>query len=532
MRSNNVSELQRSLIRHLNAGFGTTLPAYLVKAVMAVRINSLSLGYSGIRPSTVDLLVSMFNHDIIPVVPKRGSVSASGDLMPTSYIAACMIGRSDARVLFDGVPMTAPEAFADARLKSVTFQGKEALAVVNSASFSSSLGAIVLYDANIAIVLTQVATALTSEALCGSIESFHPTIHRCLPHPGQQEVASNIRHMLVESKFTRHAPVTSNDQAGVLKQDRYALRSSPQWLGPVVETALESIRRVTTELNSANDNPLIDHEQDEILHGANFQGTSVAVAMDQLRQSLQLCGKLLFGQMQELVNHTMNDGLPPNLAGTDVNVDFGFKGMDTAMASYMSELDYLSNNVTNHVLSTELHNQAVNSMALVSARYTQKVLDILQMMITNIFLAQLQAIDLRLMKTKTELALSKLLADCDPQTLEPVLKLIPWYQFVFCPRDSSQKVLQYFPVMKQSDKQQLSSQIEDTMQEIRLEFQSGRQVADVERLLGQGNSRDFVESGELTCVVLYEVFSHSKLQCVLLLSADCKSHHYANTTSG
>ena len=239
---------------------------------MAVRVNSLSCGYSGVRPSTVQLLADMLNHDIIPEVPKRGSVSASGDLIPTSYIAACMQGRSDAMVTKQGVRMRAPDALADAGLEPVTFQAKEALAVINSASFASSLAALVLYDANIAVTLTQIATALSVESLRGRVESFHPTIHRCLPHPGQQEVAANIRELLRESKFAIQIGEPTGDKPGLLKQDRFALRSSPQWLGPVLETMLESVRRVTTEINSANDNPLIDHMTDEILHGANFQG--------------------------------------------------------------------------------------------------------------------------------------------------------------------------------------------------------------------------------------------------------------------
>ena len=404
VRSNDIIEVQRSLIRHLNAGFGDSLPSALVRAVMVVRANSLCRAYSGARPIVPQLLCDMVNSDIIPVVPKRGSVSASGDLMPTSYIASCMVGREDAKVEYHGQVTTATEAFKDAGLVHVTFQAKEALAVINSASFSSSLAAYVLFDASIAAFLTQVATALSVEALQGRVESFHPTIHNCLPHPGQQEVAQTIACLLKSSKFAiQKLEVNRKDKADALKQDRYALRSSPQWLGPTLETLQESIRRVQIELNSANDNPIIDHRNDEILHGANFQGTSVTVAMDQARQSVQLCGKLLFGQMQEIVNYTMNNGLPPNLNGSDITTDFGFKGMDTAMASYMSELDFLTNNMSNHVLSTEMHNQAVNSMALVSARFTQQAVGILQMMLCNIMCAQIQAIDLRWLKSEVRI---------------------------------------------------------------------------------------------------------------------------------
>ncbi|KAI0222402.1 Phenylalanine aminomutase (L-beta-phenylalanine forming), partial [Lamellibrachia satsuma] len=397
VRSDDTVELQISLIRHLNAGFGPTFPSELVRAVMLVRANSLSLGFSGIRPTTVQLLVDMLNEDIVPVVPKRGSVSASGDLMPTSYIAACMMGRPDARVVVDGVETAAPAALERARLCPVEFQAKEALAIINAASFASSLGACVLFDANVAVLLTQVATALAVESLEGRVESFHPTIGRCMPHVGLREVASNLTTLLDGSRLAvQELTMEQKDETNRLKQDRYCLRSAPQWLAPVVETMQESVRRITTETNSANDNPLIDHANDAIVHCANFQGVSSTVAMDQARQALQLCGKLIFSQMEEIVNVTLSNGLPPNLAGGDYNVDFGFKGADTAMASYMAELDVLTNPVTNHVV-------------LLSARKTNEALEVLQMMLANMLCCEMQAVDLRWLQRRVNSELDDLI---------------------------------------------------------------------------------------------------------------------------
>ncbi|XP_063446672.1 uncharacterized protein LOC134726202 [Mytilus trossulus] len=147
------------------------------------------------------------------------------------------------------------------------------------------------------------------------------------------------------------------DKCGVLKEDRYSVRSSPQWLGPAVETLNEACRRITIELNSANDNPLIDHRTDTVLHNANFQGETMSIAMDQTRQALGICGKLQFALFEEVVNDKLNFGLPPNLSGCDINVDFGFKDCDIAMASYMSELDHFVNPMSNHILSAECHNR-------------------------------------------------------------------------------------------------------------------------------------------------------------------------------
>ena len=446
VRSNDILEIQRSLVRHLNAGFGRHVEPEIVKAVMVVRANSLARAYSGVRPQVVSLLLDMVNKNIIPVVPLRGSISASGDLMPTSYICAVMMGRPDTKALYNGDILPAPEALKAAGLQPIVFQAKEALATLNSASFASSVGARVLFDGSVAILLTQVATALSVESLLGRTESFHPTVHECLHHKGNKEVAENIAGMLQNSKFAQQElDIYSNDREGRLKQDRYAIRSSPQWMGPVVETMVESIRRITTEINSATDNPLIDHTRDEILHCANFQGISITVAMDQARQSIQLCGKLLFAQHSEILNVHMSNGLPPNLCGSDPNTDFGYKGTDTAMASYMSELDFLTNNVTNHVLSAEMHNQAINSMGLVSARYSSEALEILQMMIANILNAHVQAIDLRYLQKLVQGEVSTLLKANRIKEEHVPAQVWPWYTFVFTPEETARRIFDEVP---------------------------------------------------------------------------------------
>lgn len=160
VRSNDVTEVQKSLIRHLNAGFGDKLPSSLVRAVMVVRSNSLCIGYSGVHPSIPQMMLNMVNNDLIPVVPKRGSVSASGDLMPTSYIAAAMMASENSKVELNGEVISSADGLKTVGLEPVVFRAKEALAVVNAASFAATLGGCVLYDANIAAVLTQVCYLL------------------------------------------------------------------------------------------------------------------------------------------------------------------------------------------------------------------------------------------------------------------------------------------------------------------------------------------------------------------------------------
>ena len=503
VRSDDTVELQKSLVRLLNAGFGPTFAPELVRAVMLVRANSLSIGLSGIRPTTVQLLVSMLNEDIVPVVSKRGSVSASGDLMPTSYIAACMMGRPDARVVVHGVETTAPVALNAAGLNPVEFQAKEALAVLNAASFASSLGACVLFDANVAILLTQVTTALAVESLVGRVESFHPTIGRCMPHPGLQEVASNLTKLLDGSRLAvQQLTMDQKDEASRMKQDRYCLRSAPQWLAPVVETMQESIRRITTEINSANDNPLIDHTNDSIIHGANFQGVSSTVAMDQARQAMQLCGKLIFSQMEEIVNVTLSNGLPPNIAGRDYNVDFGFKGADLAMASYMAELDLLTNPVTNHVVAAEMHNQSVNSLGLLSARKSEEALEVLQMMLANMLCCQIQAVDLRWLQRQVESDLDELLPRYGVDPSNTLLSIAPpWYKFALQPRAAAAGLQQHL-VIDDTEFDEFISELVGRMDYLTTRMKTNDCYSEVYQALGQGKR---FQQAYFTSWVVYSV---------------------------
>ncbi|XP_013408364.1 phenylalanine ammonia-lyase 2-like [Lingula anatina] len=417
----------------------------MVRAVMVTRANCLAKAYSGVRPDVVQLLVAMINNDIVPIVPLRGSVSASGDLMPLGYIAAAMIGREDINVMVRGQIMPCPVALKEANLEPLVMGPKEGLAIINATSFAAGTAAQTIYEANIAVLLTQICTGLAVEALQGKMESFHPVHHACLQHVGLKEVSNNMLKILDGSRLAvstleMHLP----DTYGSLKQDRYSIRTAPQWLGPVIETLKEACRRINVELNCANDNPVIDHRTDTIAHGGNFQGETLSITLDQTRQALQVCGKLLLAQLQEIVNHRINHDLPPNLCGSDVNLDFGFKGADTAMASYMSELDHLANPMSNHVLSAECQNQSVNSMALVSSRLTREALEILQMMLANHLCLLCQALDLRYLRNEVISSMRKM-GKRQKEFLATFLKENKWYDFLFHPEESAAKFAEKIP---------------------------------------------------------------------------------------
>ncbi|XP_013393780.1 phenylalanine ammonia-lyase 2-like [Lingula anatina] len=487
-RTLELEKLQKALIQHINAGMGRTFPPDMVRAVMVTRANCLAKAYSGVRPDVVQLLVAMINNDIVPIVPLRGSVSASGDLMPLGYIAAAMIGREDINVMVRGQIMPCPVALKEANLEPLVMGPKEGLAIINATSFAAGTAAQTIYEANIAVLLTQICTGLAVEALQGKLESFHPVHHTCLQHVGLKEVSNNMLKILDGSQLAvstleMHLP----DTYGSLKQDRYSIRTAPQWLGPVIETLKEACRRINVELNCANDNPVIDHRTDTIAHGGNFQGETLSITLDQTRQALQVCGKLLLAQFQEIVNHRINHDLPPNLCGSDINLDFGFKGADTAMASYMSELDHLANPMSNHVLSAECQNQSVNSMALVSSRLTREALEILQMMLANHLCLLCQALDLRHLRNKVLMTIDKM-GKPHKEFLASFLKENKWYDFLFNPEESAARFAEKFP--KNGHKEEdIRSEICGTMKSLMSDACNGH--LGTAECLGKGSQRAY-----------------------------------------
>lgn len=429
-RTSDVEALQVSIIEHLLAGVHGfenqdltkfnpssdlnqplnihTMPESIVRGAILIRLNSLARGHSAVRFEVLNGLINLLNYNITPIVPLRASISASGDLSPLSYIAAVLCGHHDVyaidRSKSPPVIASSAEILASHKITPIKLGAKEGLALVNGTSFSASAASIALYSSHFLAMMSQVLTAMMTEAMLGQIGSFHPFIHvTARPHPGQIEVSETIDRLLKSSQLVDHTDHEEKDVSAeiskqTLRQDRYPLRTAPQWIGPQLEDLIVAHTTISRELNSTTDNPLIDVENGIIHHGGNFQATSVATSMEKTRLALAAIGKIMFAQMTELNNPSMNKGLPSCLNGSEPSTNYHTKGLDTATASYCSELQYLASPVTTHVQSAESHNQSVNSLALISARKTIEAVQVLKLLMASHLYCLCQAIDLRVLE--------------------------------------------------------------------------------------------------------------------------------------
>ncbi|TRM69124.1 L-Aspartase-like protein [Schizophyllum amplum] len=415
------SRIPRSLPLSADPLAANSMPEAWVRGAMLIRMNSLIRGHSGVRFELIETMNAVLNANITPVVPLRGSISASGDLSPLSYIAGTVIGNPTI-YCFDGEPSArgrelkpANEALRAHGIEPLaSLSPKEPLGILNGTAFSASVGALAANEAAQMALLTHVCTAMGVEAMCGTRGSFDPFIHDVArPHPGQIESAKLIWDLLEGSQLAvgEEEEVTIDEDTGKLRQDRYSLRTAPQFLGPQIEDLLQSLNTLMVEVNSTTDNPLVDGETGRVHHGGNFQAMAVTNAMEKTRLSLHHFGKLVFAQSAELVTPSMNRGLPPSLAATDPSLDYHGKGVDIATAAYVAELGFLANPVSTHIQSAEMHNQSINSLALISARQTINSLDVLSILLSSYLYMLCQALDLRAMQSEFNLAFDNIIVE-------------------------------------------------------------------------------------------------------------------------
>ena len=383
-----VPELPHHLYTYHGCGLGTPLTEAQARAVMGARLASLSKGYSGVSVELLVQIVRLFDAGLVPVIPSEGSVGASGDLTPLSYLAAVLCGERE--VLRNGEIVPAAQALRDAGIAPLRLRPKEGLAIMNGTAVMTGLACIAWDRAAYLTRLVTRITALASFALDGNDHHFDETLFAVKPHAGMQDVAAWLRQDLEYAGQL--------ERNGKRLQDRYSIRCAPHVIG-VLADALPFFRTaIENELNSANDNPIIDAEGERVLHGGHFYGGHIAFAMDGMKNAVANLADLLDRQMALLVDARYNAGLPANLSGMQgerAPINHGLKALQISASAWTAEALKLTMPASVFSRSTECHNQDKVSMGTIAARDCLRVLDLTEQVAAALLITVRQGVWLR-----------------------------------------------------------------------------------------------------------------------------------------
>ena len=382
-------EIARNLIGSLGVGTGRILDELEAAAVVTARAISLAPGHSGVRARVIERLCELLNARVLPRIPAEGSVGASGDLAPLSYLAALVAGEREATLR--GRECSAAEAHAALGFAPLELSAKEALALVNGTSVMTALGALAVERAERLARLACALTAIASEVTHGNAGHFDARIHAWKPHPGQVRAAAWIA---ADLDFDPSRPLP----APARLQDPYSIRCAPHALGVLLDAAALARGVLEVELNGANDNPLVDPDTGDVLHGGNFYGGHVCFALDALKSAVAGCADLLDRQLAVLCQPRASDGLPANLIaveGAQRPAHSGFKAMQIAASALTAEAQKHSMPASAFTRSTESHNQDKVSLATIAARDALRVLELAETVAAIVLLAGCQALELR-----------------------------------------------------------------------------------------------------------------------------------------
>jgi histidine ammonia-lyase len=399
-------QLQRNLLLSHAAGVGEPLPDAAVRGMLLLRANTLARGHSGVRPEVIEALLALLNHDLLPVVPSRGSVGASGDLAPLAHLALPLIGRGTMRAggTGGGALMTAEEGLRRAGLAPLELQAKEGLALINGTQAMTSLLALAALEARRLVKAADLAGALSADALRGTDCAFDPRIHALRPHPGQQASAANLWRLLQGSAIRE-----SHREGDVRVQDPYSIRCMPQVHGAVRDLLADVESKLAIEINAVTDNPLVVELEapaardahapgaaldagTAVLSGGNFHGEPMALAADVLAIALAELGAISERRIEKLTNAAFS-GLPPFLV-RGAGLDSGFMLAHVTAAALVSENKGLAHPAAIDSIPTSADKEDHVSMGMGAALKLGKVVDNVRWVLAIELAAAAQGIDL------------------------------------------------------------------------------------------------------------------------------------------
>lgn len=372
-------QLQYNLIRSHSSGTGKPLNAECAKAAILARLNTLSLGNSGVHSSVIHLMAELINRDITPLIFEHGGVGASGDLVQLSHLALVLIGEGE--VFYKGERRATAEVFEIEGLKPIQVEIREGLALINGTSVMTGIGVVNVHYAKKLLDWSLKASCAINELVQAYDDHFSEELNQTKRHKGQQEVAERMRQNLSDSTLIRKREdhlYSGENTEEIFKekvQEYYSLRCVPQILGPVLETINNVASILEDEFNSANDNPIIDAKNKHVYHGGNFHGDYISLEMDKLKIVITKLTMLAERQLNYLLNSKINEILPPFVNLGTLGFNFGMQGVQFVATSTTAECQTLSNPMYVHSIPNNNDNQDIVSMGTNAAVITSKVIE-------------------------------------------------------------------------------------------------------------------------------------------------------------
>ena len=384
-----IAELPRQLYTYHGCGLGRNFDEMQTRAILVARLTSLCKGWSGVSLLLLETLTALLRADLLPVMPSEGSVGASGDLTPLSYLAAALCGERE--VWCNGVQMPAEIALRTAGITPLVLRPKEGLAIMNGTAAMTGLACLAYRRAEYLGRLCARITALASFALDANPEHFDEALFSAKPHAGMQQVAGWIRSDL-------GSEAAGKPRNSERLQDRYSIRCAPHVIGVLIDALPWMKRDIENELNSANDNPLVDIESGRILHGGHFYGGHIAFVMDSMKNAVANLADLMDRQMALLVDGRYNNGLPANLSGAvgaRKAINHGLKALQIGASAWTAEALKLTMPASVFSRSTECHNQDKVSMGTIAARDCLRIIELVEQVAAAMLVTVRQGVALR-----------------------------------------------------------------------------------------------------------------------------------------
>ncbi|MGM0390579.1 MAG: HAL/PAL/TAL family ammonia-lyase [Bacteroidota bacterium] len=373
-------QLQYNLIRSHASGMGKPMEPLYVKALMLARLNTLALGKSGIHPSAVQTMQELINKNITPLIYEHGGVGASGDLVQLAHLALVLIGEGE--VFHKGIRRKTADVFSEENIKPIQIELREGLALMNGTSAMTGIGIVNIIYAKRLLNWSIFCSSVINEIVRAYDDHLSSELNSSKLHIGQQKVAAKMREHLKDSKLTRdrneHLYSRNNSEKEYFKekvQEYYSLRCVPQILGPVYDTIENAQNILLEEVNSANDNPIIDVKRKQVYHGGNFHGDYVALEMDKLKLVVTKLSMLAERQLNYLLNNKLNNILPPFVNLGKLGLNFGMQGAQFSAVSTTAENQMLSTSMYIHSIPNNNDNQDIVSMGTNAANTTKTVID-------------------------------------------------------------------------------------------------------------------------------------------------------------